>query len=114
MTKRSRCLWPILIALVVGACARQQPAYFVDSATGRPVAVAQQTPPTNEKRERGLFNSFAANRPAYTAPASAQQAYAQQTYAQPQSYSRPAAYQAMGGPYARPPQVNPYAQARWY
>lgn len=119
MTKCRRSLLPLLIALLVGACARQQPAYYVDSATGRPVAVAQQAPQPAEKRERGLFNNLALSRPAYAAPAYAQQAYAQQSYVRPQIYSPPAAYPPhqtppMGGPYARPPQVNPYAQARWY
>jgi polysaccharide export outer membrane protein len=109
----ARLLLPILAALAVSACARQQPTYYVvDPASGQPVPVmtqqqqfaqpqyAQQTnqqptyqPPTTQPQsaasgERGLFNARQSARQGYVQPQYAQPAY-QQSYqppvAQPQS-----------------------------
>ncbi len=53
--RHARPLLPILFALAAGACARQQPAYYVtDSATGQRVPTAQQDAP---QHERGVFTS---------------------------------------------------------
>ena len=49
MTPRTHLLWPVLIALTAGACARQQPAYYVDSVTGQPVAMAQTPQPAPQQ-----------------------------------------------------------------
>ena len=100
MMPRIHLLWPVLIALSVGACARQQqPAYTAQTYTPPAYKPAQQV----------------AQAQVYTQP----QTYAQpQVYAQqPQAYRQPAPqyYQPYaGGPYAAAPQANPYAQARWY
>lgn len=103
----ARLLLPIVAALAVSACARQQPLYYVvDPSTGQPVPVvsqpqyaqpgyvqqpqyAQQTyaqPPVAQPQAassgtRGLFSS---------SPAYAQQSYAQPTYPQ-QTYQPPVA-----------------------
>jgi hypothetical protein len=54
--RHTRLLLPTLLALTVGACASQQPAYYVtDAATGQPVAAAQNT----AHGDRGLFGSSA-------------------------------------------------------
>src|SRR5665213_2212103 len=84
-----RLLLPVLAALSVGACARQQQTYYVmDPSTGQPVPVVaqqqyaapsyeQSASPTFEQADgRGLYSS---------SPAYAQQSYAQQSYAQPQA-----------------------------
>lgn len=91
----ARLLLAVIAALAVGACARQQPTYYVmDPNTGQPVPVVNQQPPSmppgamaqmapqgasQQSDSRGLFSS---------SPAYAQQSYAQQTYTQP-SYQQP-------------------------
>ena len=85
----ARLLLAVVAALAAGACARQQPAYYViDPNSGQPVPVvtqqqyaqpdyAQQTyqqpaaPSYDQSGGRGLFSS---------SPATAQQSYAQQSY----------------------------------
>jgi polysaccharide export outer membrane protein len=85
----ARLLLVGLAALAVGACARQQPAYYVmDPSTGQPVPVVTQqnaqqayaqqnyqqlaAPSYNQSGSRGLFSA---------SPAAAQESYAQQSYA---------------------------------
>jgi polysaccharide export outer membrane protein len=129
----ARLLLAVTAALAVGACARQQPAYYVmDPNTGQPVPVVSQQsyaspdyaqqPATQSYAQsggRGLFSS---------SPGTAQQSYAQQSYAQqpaPQALpsgrglfnSRTSAPQVYGPqPYVQqtfPPQTyapQPYAQ----
>ena len=89
-----RLLLPILAALAVGACARQQAAYYVvDPNTGQPVPVVQQQQlaapqyaqqtyqqPQAEPSERGLFSSRQ----------SVPQVYAQQSYVPQPQYTQPA------------------------
>jgi polysaccharide export outer membrane protein len=85
----ARLLLPLLAALAVSACMRQQQTmYVIDPNTGQPVPVIQQqftqpqyaqqpyqpAPPSDQNGGRGLFSS---------SPAYAQQAYAQQPYPQP-------------------------------
>ena len=83
----ARLLLAVMAALAVGACARQQSAYYVmDASTGQPVPVVSQQsyaspdhaqlPVTQSYAQsggRGLFSS---------SPGTAQQSYAQQSYAQ--------------------------------
>ncbi len=86
----ARLLLVGLAALAVGACARQQPAYYVmDPSTGQPVPVVTQqyaqqayaqqnyqqpaASSYNQNTSRGLFAA---------SPAAAQESYAQQSYAQ--------------------------------
>jgi polysaccharide export outer membrane protein len=106
----ARLLFAVLTALMVSACARQQPAYYVmDPNTGQPVPVvtqqqypqsdyAQQTylqpaaPSYDQAGGRGLFSSS----PAVAQQAMAQQAMAQQAYAQ-QNYVPPAPQAAPSG-----------------
>src|SRR5580704_3426559 len=84
---------PILAALMVAGCARQQQAYVIDPATGRPVPVViqqQSAPPQYAQAsyqpqaaasgERGLFNSR------QSAPL---------TYAQQPQYVRPSVQSPM-------------------
>jgi len=94
----TRLLLPILGALAVGACARQQQAYYVlDPNTGQPVPVVmqqqaappqyaqqtyQQPAPQAQPNERGLFSSHQ----------SAPQIYAQQVYAAQPQYPQPQQY----------------------
>jgi hypothetical protein len=88
----ARLLLPILAALAVSACMRQQQTYYVvDPNTGQqmPVVTQQQfaqpqyaqqpnqppaTPASDQRDARGLFSS---------SPGYAQQAYAEQRYQQP-------------------------------
>ena len=73
--RHTRLLLPVLLALAVGACASQQPAYYVtDAATGQRVAAAPQN---TQPAERGLFGS------------SAPQAGASYAYAAPQPQESP-------------------------
>lgn len=52
--RHTRLLLPILFALMVAACAREQPAYYVtDSLTGQRVASGQQADTANK---RGLLD----------------------------------------------------------
>lgn len=87
---------PILVEFTAASCARQQQAYIIDPATGRPVPVVSQQQPVSPQSaqasyqpqiaasgERGLFNS----------PTSVPQAYAQQ----PQ-YIQPSAQPPMASP----------------
>src|SRR5665213_2435886 len=133
-----RLLLPVLAALSVGACARQQQTYYVmDPSTGQPVPVVaqqqyaapsyeQSASPTFEQADgRGLYSS----QPAYAQPQAepsgrgffnsrrgAPQVYAQpqayaqpQVYAQPQTYAQPQVY-AQQPRYAAP-QGGPYMAA---
>jgi len=95
----ARLLLVGLAALAVGACARQQPAYYVmDPSTGQPVPVVaqqqyaapsyeQSASPTFEQADgRGLYSSSPAYaQQSYGQPTYAQQSYAQQSYAQQQA-----------------------------
>jgi Polysaccharide biosynthesis/export protein/SLBB domain len=74
----ARFLLPILAALAVASCARQQQAYVIDPATGRPVPVQQP---------------YASQ---YAQPQYAQEAYQQPQYAQ-QTYQQPVAQPAPSG-----------------
>ena len=88
----ARLLLAVMAALAVGACARQQPTYYViDPNTGQPVPVvtaaalrasrnmrsrlrpAAYQQPSPAQSDRGLFSSSPA--------------YAQQAYGQPAIYS---------------------------
>ena len=133
----ARLLLAVVAALAVGACARQQPTYYVvDPNTGQPVpAVTQQQyaqpqdaqpgyaqPPRMTQSQRGLYSSS----PAYAQQAYDQPQYAQQTYAPP-SYRQPAATApraaprsggrglfTQGGPLAAQPSAPPvYAQPQY-
>ena len=104
--RRARLLLPLLAALAVSACARQQQTYVMDPNTGQPVPVmsqqqfeqqqqqqyaqapyVQQAAPSNQQgASRGLYSSS----PAYAQQSYAQQPYGQQAYAQ-QTYSQPQA-----------------------
>jgi len=97
----ARFLLPLLVALAVSACARQQQTYVMDPNTGQPVPVMSQQQFDQQQQQqyaqapyvqqaapaRGLYSSS----PAYAQQSYAQQppsqAYAQQTYAQPQTSS---------------------------
>ena len=60
---------PLIIALTVAACARQQPAYYVtDSRTGQRIATGQQA--TSDSR-RGLLGAGEAQASGYNSYASA-------------------------------------------
>ena len=87
-------LMPVVAALMLAACARQQTYYAVDPASGQPVPVvtqqtyapppqyAQQTYPQPASSDpRGLYS---------TSPAYAQQSYEQPAYQQP-NYQQPVA-----------------------
>ncbi|MGH6727387.1 MAG: hypothetical protein ACREB8_12705 [Pseudolabrys sp.] len=106
----------VLVAVAAAGCARQQQAYVLDPATGRPVPVMwrqptapaqyaqidrQPKPEAVASNERGLFDW----RQRAAQPQYAQQTYAQQTYA-PQAYVQPATQQT----YMQPP--APQANAR--
>ena len=103
--RRTRLLIAVVATFAVGACARQQPTYYVlDPNTGQPVPVvarqqfappryAQQThgqpayrQPSPTQSERGLYSSS----PAYAQQAYDQPQYTRQAYAQP-SHQQPAA-----------------------
>jgi hypothetical protein len=131
----ARLLLPILAALAVSACARQQPAYYViDPNTGQPVPVVAQQPlappqyaqqpyqpPSPAPSNRGLYSSS----PAYAQQAYDQPLYAPQTYVQqsnqpevtpPSSSSRGRGLFTQGGPFAAQPQYavpqgEPYVAA---
>jgi polysaccharide biosynthesis/export protein len=74
----ARFLLAILIALAAASCARQQPVYVIDPATGQPVpVVAQQTYAQPQYAQQTYQQPVA--QPQYTQ----QPLYAQQTYQQP-------------------------------
>jgi protein involved in polysaccharide export with SLBB domain len=107
----ARLLLPLLAALAVSACARQQQTYVMDPNTGQPVPVmsqqqfqqqqqqqyaqapyVQQATPSYQQgasqqgASRGLYSSSPAYaQQSYAQQPYGQQAYAQQTYAQPQA-----------------------------
>jgi CubicO group peptidase (beta-lactamase class C family) len=108
-----------LAALAVGACARQQQAYYVvDPNTGQPVPVVMQqqiaqpqyvqqtyaAQPQYAQDQRGLFSS---------SPAYAQQSYAEPAYQQPIAPPQAAANgerglftsSGIGGPFVPAPNV---------
>jgi polysaccharide export outer membrane protein len=89
----ARLLLPILAALAVSACARQQPAYYViDPNTGQPVPVVAQQPLAP---------------PQYAQPSYGQPQYVQQPqYAPPQYAQQPQTYAA---PAYQPPVAPPRA-----
>jgi len=136
----ARLLLAVVAALAVGACARQQPTYYVlNPNTGQPVPVvaqqqfaqprfAQQSygqpayqQPSPTPSDRGLYSSS----PAYAQQAYDQPQYAQQTYLQqstqpaltpPSSSSRGRGLFTQGGPFAAQPQYavpqgGPYVAA---
>jgi hypothetical protein len=132
--RRARLLIAVVAALAVGACARQQPTYYVlDPNTGQPVPVVTQQqvaqpqyarqghaqpahqPPSPTQSNRGLYSSSPAYaQQAYDPPPYAPQAYAQPSYQPPASGGRGLFTQ--GGPFAaRPqyaaPQGGPYVAA---
>jgi polysaccharide export outer membrane protein len=109
-------------ALAVGACARQQPVYYVlDSNTGQPVPVATQqqsmppqyaqqpaAQPRYAQSDRGLFSSSPAyaqqaygQPPQYEQQPDARQTYAQQRYVQ-QRYTQQAYAQQSPQPAVTP------------
>ena len=96
----ARFLLPILAALAVAGCARQQQAYYIiDPQTGQPVpVVTQQQQPYGQPQ----YAQQAYEQPAYQQPA-AQPQYAQPQYAQPQ-YTQPQYAQAPAAP--RQPAAN--------
>lgn len=130
----TRLLIAIVVALTVGACARQQPAYYVLNPTTdqpEPVAAqqqfapprfAQQTygrpayrQPSPTQSDRGLYSSS----PAYAQQAYDQPRYTQQAYVQP-PYQPPASSERglfmQGGPFATQPRYavplgGPYVAA---
>ena len=130
--RETRLLLAVVAALAVGACARQQPTYYVlNPNTGQPVVAqqqfaqpryAQQTygqpayqPPSPTQSDRGLYSSS----PAYAQQAYDQPRYAQQAYVQP-SYQPPVSSERglfmPGGPFAAQPQYaaplgGPYVAA---
>ena len=132
--RKTRLLIALVATLAVGACARQQPTYYVlDPNTGQPVPVvarqqfappryAQQThgqpayrQPSPTQSERGLYSSS----PAYAQQAYDQPRYAQQAYVQP-PYQPPVSSErglfTPGGPFAAQPhyavpQGGPYVAA---
>ena len=132
--RKTRLLIALVATLAVGACARQQPTYYVlDPNTGQPVPVvarqqfappryAQQThgqpayrQPSPTQSERGLYSSS----PAYAQQAYDEPRYARQAYAQP-SYRPPARGErglfTQGRPFAAQPryampQGGPYVAA---
>lgn len=60
---------PLILALTVAACARQQPAYYVtDSRTGQRIATGQQTASDNQ---RGLLGAGKTQESGYNSYASA-------------------------------------------
>ena len=131
----ARLLLPILAALAVSACARQQPAYYViDPNTGQPVPVVAQQPLAQPQYPQPSYGQPQyVQQPQYAPPQYAQQ---QQTYAAPAYQppvaspraastgqrglftSRPRAPQAYAQqPYAVPPQYaapqgGPYVAAQ--
>jgi hypothetical protein len=108
----ARLLLAVLAALAVGACARQQPTYYVlNPNTGQPV----YPQPSPTQSDRGLYSSS----PAYAQQAYDQPRYAQPVYAQP-TYQPPASggrgLFTQGGPFAAQPryavpQGGPYVAA---
>jgi len=134
--RETRLLIAVVAALAVGACARQQPAYYtLNPHTGQPVPVVaqqqfvppqytQQTyarpayqQPSPTQADRSLYSSS----PAYAQQAYDQPRYAQQAYAQPQPPYRPPVSSErglfmQGGPLSAPPhyavpQGGPYVAA---
>jgi polysaccharide export outer membrane protein len=114
----ARLLLAVTAALAVGACARQQPAYYVmDPNTGQPVPVVSQQsyaspdyaqqPATQSYAQsggRGLFSS---------SPGTAQQSYAQQSYAQQPAPQAPPSGRGLFNSRTSAPQVygpQPYVQ----
>jgi hypothetical protein len=127
--REARLLLAVVAALAVGACARQQPTYFVvDPNTGRPVPVVAQQQFTQPQYAQQSYGQPAYQQPAQSnsslyssSPAYAQQAYdppqyAQQTYTQPAVTPPPAAANGgrglftRGGPFAAQSAPPVYAQ----
>jgi len=124
----ARLLLVGLAALAVGACARQQPAYYVmDPSTGQPVPVvtqqqfgqqayAQQTAAqpaassNGQGSNRGLFSSSSSFGSSFGSPFGGQDAYAQQGQApqQPSPSGRGLFNSRMSAPQTYAPQ--PYGQ----
>jgi hypothetical protein len=130
----TQLLIAVVAALAVGACARQQPTYYVlNPNTGQPVPVVAQQQyaqprfaqqgygqpayqqPSPTPSDRGLYSSS----PAYAQQAYDQPQYAQPSYIQP-SYQPPASGErglfTQGGPFAAQPhyavpQGGPYVAA---
>ena len=122
----ARLLLAVMAALAVGACARQQPVYYVmDPNTGQPVPVATQQSyvlpqynntqqsygqpsyqqPSPTQSDRGLFSSSPAYaQQAYDQPPQyEQQTYAQQRYAQQRSTHQAYAQQSYQPAVTPPP-----------
>jgi polysaccharide export outer membrane protein len=73
-----RLLLAVMAALAVGACARQQPVYYMlDSNTGQPVAMM-----TQQQSIQPQYAQQPASQPQYEQQPDAQQSYVQQRYAQ--------------------------------
>ena len=128
----TRLLLAVMAALAVGACARQQPTYYVlNPNTGQPVVARQQfappryaqpthgqpayRQPSPTQSDRGLYSSSPAYaQQAYDQPRNAQQAYAQPSYQPPARGER--GLFTPGGPFAAQPryavpQGGPYVAA---
>ena len=123
----ARFLLPILIALTVAACARQQPAYYVlDPSTGQPVPVVQQYGQPGAAQPQ-YAQSYAAPQPSYARPQPAQSSgrglftsqrsapayayqpqYAQQGYAQPANAQPHYGQQSYVLQYRPPQQATPH------
>ncbi len=96
----ARFLLPILAALAVAACARQQQAYVIDPASGRAVPVVTQSYASPQYAQQAYAQqSYAQQSDAQ--PQDAEQAYAQQTYSQ-QTYAQPQYAEAYPQPVAQP------------
>ena len=107
----ARLLLPMLAALAVSACARQQQTYVIDPNTGQSVPVMSQqqyaqqiyqppaAPSSVQSNGRGLFSSW---------PSNAQQSYAQQDYGQPAPQAAPSGRGLFTSRQSSAPQV--YAQ----
>ena len=104
-------LMPVLAALMLASCARQQAAYHVvDPATGQPAPVMSQQqyaqqpyaqPQAASSDPRGLYS---------TSPAYAQQSYEQPAYQQPVVQVAPAASGERGLFNSRPSAPQVYSQ----
>lgn len=131
----ARLLLAVVAALAVGACARQQPTYYVlNPNSGQPVPVVAQQQfappryaqptysqpayqqPSPTQSDRGLYSSS----PAYAQQAYDQPRYTQQAYAQPPNQPPASGVErglfTPGGPFAAQPhyavpQGGPYVAA---
>jgi hypothetical protein len=121
--RAARILMPILLALAVVACARQQQEayYLIDPGTGQPVPMAQrygqpgqpqyaqaghpqQHPQAAYPQSQQPQQAQASNRGLFSSPQAAQQAYAQPQYVQPAYQPPPQQDRGNRGLFAQPRQ----------